>query len=119
MPELGWNMEIGEILTANTPADFRDWLAANHNTKKEIWLVLYKKNSGKTSITYADAIEEALCFGWIDSLAKSLDAERRVQRFSPRRKGGNWTELNRTKARRLIEEGRMSEAGRAALPDDF
>ena len=112
-------MEIGEILTANTPADFRDWLLANHQTKQEIWLVIYKKDSGKTGISYAESIEEALCFGWIDSLAKSLDAERRVQRFSPRRKGGNWTEVNRAKARRLIDEGRMTEAGRAALPEDF
>lgn len=112
-------MQIGETLTANTPADFRHWLEDNHQTKKEIWLVLYKKSSGQTSIRYDEAVDEALCFGWIDSLMKSLDAERRAQRFSPRRKGGNWTETNRAKARRLIAEGRMTPAGLAALPDDF
>ncbi len=112
-------MEIGEIFEANITADFRQWLAANHATKKEIWLVIYKKASGKTGIRYDDAVEEALCFGWIDSIMKSIDAEKSAQRFSPRRKGGNWTEVNRTKARRLIAEGKMSDAGRAALPHDF
>jgi uncharacterized protein YdeI (YjbR/CyaY-like superfamily) len=112
-------MQIGETLTAQTPADFRRWLEANHQTKKEIWLVIYKQASGKTGISYDESIEEALCFGWIDSIAKSMDAEKYAQRFSPRRKGGNWTETNQAKARRLIAEGRMTQAGRAALPEDL
>ena len=112
-------MEIGETLQVNTPQEFYQWLAANHATKKEIWLVIYKKASSKTGIRYDDAVEEALCFGWIDSIMKSIDAEKSAQRFSPRRKGSNWTEVNRAKARRLIAEGRMTEAGRAALPPDF
>jgi uncharacterized protein YdeI (YjbR/CyaY-like superfamily) len=112
-------MQIGETLIALTPADFRSWLEANHQTKKEIWLVIFKKASGKTGISYDESIDEALCFGWIDSLGKSMDAEKYAQRFSPRRKAGNWTETNRAKARRLIAEGRMTEAGKAALPPDF
>jgi len=112
-------MDIGETLTAQTPADFRRWLEANHAVKKDIWLVIYKKASGKTGISYDEAIDEALCFGWIDGIAKTLDAEKYVQRFSPRRKGGNWTETNRAKARRLIAAGRMTAAGLAALPTDF
>lgn len=112
-------MQIGETLTAHTPADFRRWLEANHQAKKEIWLVIYKKASGKAGISYDESIEEALCFGWIDSLAKSMDAEKYAQRFSPRRKGGNWTATNLAKARRLIAEGKMTEAGRQILPDDF
>lgn len=112
-------MDIGETLTASTPADFRRWLEENHQAKKEIWLVLYKKSAGKAGIRYEEAVEEALCFGWIDGIAKSIDSEKHAQRFSPRRKGGNWTETNRAKARRLIAEGRMTEAGRAALPSDF
>jgi uncharacterized protein YdeI (YjbR/CyaY-like superfamily) len=112
-------MDIGETLTALTPADFRRWLEANHQAKKEIWLVIYKKASGKAGISYDESIEEALCFGWIDSLAKSIDAGKYAQRFSPRRKGGNWTAVNLAKARRLISEGRMTEAGKAALPPDF
>jgi uncharacterized protein YdeI (YjbR/CyaY-like superfamily) len=112
-------MDIGETLTALTPTDFRRWLEANHQSKKEIWLVIYKKASGKAGISYDESIEEALCFGWIDSLAKSMDAEKYAQRFSPRRKGGNWTATNLAKARRLIAEGRMTAAGRQTLPDDF
>ena len=112
-------MQIGETITALTPADFRRWLEANHQTKQEIWLVIYKKASGKAGISYDESIDEALCFGWIDSIAKSTDAEKYVQRFSPRRKGSNWTEANRAKAYRLIAEGKMTDAGRAALPQDF
>lgn len=112
-------MEIGETLTASTPAEFRRWLEDNHQTSKEIWLVMYKKASGKKGISYEESIDEALCFGWIDGTLKSMDTESYAQRFSPRRKGGNWTETNRAKARRLIAEGRMSAAGRAALPQDF
>ena len=112
-------MEIGETLTAASLAEFIAWLEANHQTKKEIWLVIYKKASGKTGISYDEAVEAALCFGWIDSIMKSMDAEKRAQRFSPRRKGGNWTQANLAKARRLIAEGKMTAAGRAALPDDL
>lgn len=112
-------MQIGETLIANDSTDFRRWLEANHQTSKEIWLVIYKKASGKVGISYEESIDEALCFGWIDSLAKSIDAEKYAQRFSPRRKGGNWTEVNLAKVRRLMAEGRMTEAGKAALPPDF
>lgn len=112
-------MEITETLFAATPAEFRQWLEQNHQTKKEIWLVIYKKSSGKTGVSYDEAVDEALCFGWIDGIMKSLDAEKYAQRFSPRRKGGNWTEANRGKARRLIVEGKMTGAGRASLPPDL
>ncbi len=112
-------MDIGETLTAHTRADFRRWLEANHRTKKEIWLVIYKKASGKMGISYDESIDEALCFGWIDGIMKSMDAEKYAQRFCPRRKGSNWTPANRAKARRLIAEGKMNEAGRAALPEDL
>ncbi len=112
-------MDIGETLTATTPHDFRRWLEANHQTKKEIWLVIYKKASGKMGISYDEAVDEALCFGWIDGIMKSMDAEKYAQRFCPRRKNSNWTEANRAKARRLIDEGKMTEAGKAALPEDL
>ena len=111
-------MDIGETLIANTQADFRHWLEENHQTKKEIWLVIYKKSSGKVGIRYEEAVEEALCFGWIDGVMKSLDAEKYAQRFSPRRKGSHWTETNHAIVRRLIVEGRMTEAGQAVLPAD-
>ena len=111
-------MEIGETIYVTTGDEFRKWLLKNHQTKKEIWLIQYKKATKKPSINYVDAVEEALCFGWIDGLEKSMDAERYALRFSPRRLKSNWTETNKERARRMIAEGRMTEAGRATLPPD-
>ena len=111
-------MEIGETIYVTTSDEFRKWLLQNHQTKKEIWLIQYKKAAKKPSIKYVEAVEEALCFGWIDGLEKSMDAERFALRFSPRRPRSNWTNTNKDRARRMIAEGRMTQAGRAALPPD-
>jgi uncharacterized protein YdeI (YjbR/CyaY-like superfamily) len=110
---------IGETLDITSPQDFADWLAAHGPTAREIWPVLYKKASGKQTVTYPQLVEVALCYGWIDVLEKTIDSERYVVRFMPRRKGGNWTATNRALARRLIGEGRMTPAGQAMLPPDF
>ncbi|MDX1994199.1 MAG: YdeI/OmpD-associated family protein [bacterium] len=110
-------MEITETLYVEDRAAWRAWLAENHATAKEIWLITYGKTSDKPSVPYLDAVEEALCFGWIDGIAKKMDAERTAQRFTPRRPNSNWTELNKERARRLIAAGLMTEAGRAVLPD--
>src|SRR5687768_1000577 len=112
-------MEIGETLYVTTRDDFRKWLVKNHQTRKEIWLIQYKKATKKPSIDYVEAVEEALCFGWIDSTQKSMDAERYATRFSPRRPKSNWTETNKERARRLIAEGKMTEAGFATLPSEL
>jgi len=112
-------MEIGETLYVTDRKDFRKWLAENHKSKKEIWLIQYKKATKKPSINYVEAVEEALCFGWIDNIEKSMDAERYATRFSPRRPKSNWTETNKDRARRLIAEGKMTEAGFASLPPDL
>ena len=112
-------MEIGETLYINTRAEFREWLEKNHKSKKEIWLIQYKKATKKPSINYVEAVEEALCFGWIDGLEKSMDAERYALRFTPRRPKSNWTETNKERARKLIAQGKMTESGRAALPPDL
>jgi uncharacterized protein YdeI (YjbR/CyaY-like superfamily) len=109
-------MDVTETLTVTTPGEFRSWLENNGRTKKEIWLVIYKKSSGKPTIAYDQAVEAALCYGWIDGMLKSLDAERYAQRFTPRRPGSHWTEANLAKARRLLAEGKMTAAGRAVLP---
>lgn len=109
-------MDIGELLETDSPAGFADWLTEHGATAREIWVVLYKKGSRKRTVTYEQLVEVALCHGWIDGLRKSLDDERFVQRFSPRRKRSNWTDLNRQRALRLIAEGRMTPAGRAAFP---
>ncbi len=113
-------MEIGETLYVTTREDFRKWLVENHQTKKEIWLIQYKKATKKLSITLADAVEEAMCFGWTESIGfKGLDAERYVTRFTPRRPKSNWTERNRERAQRMIAEGKMTKAGLATLPADM
>jgi uncharacterized protein YdeI (YjbR/CyaY-like superfamily) len=111
-------MEIGETLYVTQRDEFRKWLLANHQTKKEIWLIQYKKATKKPSIDYVEAVEEAICFGWIDGFEKGLDAERYALRFSPRRAKSNWTNTNKDRARRMITEGRMTKAGRATLPAD-
>lgn len=111
-------MQIGETLYVTHRDDFRRWLIDNHQSRKEIWLVQYKKATKKPSLNYVEAVEEAICFGWIDSLENSMDAERYATRFSPRRPGSNWTNTNKDRARKMIAEGRMTPAGRVTLPLD-
>ena len=110
-------MQITETLYVTNRDEWRTWLADNHATKKEIWLITYSKNSNKPSVLYLHAVEEALCFGWIDGIAKKIDSERSAQRFTPRRPKSNWTELNKERAKRLINSGKMTEAGLKVLPD--
>ncbi len=109
---------IGETLEARSAEDFAAWLDEHGRMAREIWVLIYKKASGKQGVTYQQLVEVALCYGWIDGLAKGIDAEKHAQRFSPRRPRSNWTETNKAIARRLIAEGRMTDAGRAALPPD-
>ncbi len=110
-------MDITETLQVADREEWRAWLQKHHATKKEIWLITQRSATGKPSLSYLHAVEEALCFGWIDGIAKKMDAERTAQRFTPRRPKSNWTELNKERARRLIAQGRMTPAGRAVLPD--
>jgi len=91
--------------------DWRVWLEKNHVKVKEIWLIYYKKHTGKPRIPYDDAVEEALCFGWIDSTVRKIDEQRFAQKFTPRRAKSNWSELNKARAKKLIKIGRMTEAG--------
>jgi uncharacterized protein YdeI (YjbR/CyaY-like superfamily) len=112
-------MEIGETIYVTTRAELRKWFEANHESKKEIWLIKYKKATKKPSINYVEAVEEGICFGWIDGLEKGMDAERYALRFSPRRPKSNWTETNKERARKMIAEGKMTKAGFASLPTDF
>ncbi len=90
---------------------WRAWLSRNHTRLKEIWLVFYKKHTGKATVSYEDAVQEALCFGWIDSTVRRIDDERYIQLFTPRKKGSNWSDLNKRRVNKLIEEGLMTEAG--------
>lgn len=112
-------MEIGETLYVTTRAEFRKWLRLNHKSKKEIWLIQYKKATKKPSIKFHDAVEEAMCFGWTESIGfKGLDAERYVTRYTPRKPKSKWSEKNKDRARKLIADGKMTAAGRAVLPMD-
>jgi uncharacterized protein YdeI (YjbR/CyaY-like superfamily) len=96
-------------------AEFRRWLEANHGTANEIWLGFYKKGSTRRGITNAEALDEALCFGWIDGVRHGVDAERYANRYSPRTPTSYWSEINTKRALELIEEGRMQPAGLAAF----
>jgi uncharacterized protein YdeI (YjbR/CyaY-like superfamily) len=90
---------------------WRSWLATNHRTAIDVWLVYYKVRSGKPSVQYAEAVKEALCFGWIDSKVKSLDAERYQQIFTPRKPKSVWSKLNKQYIEELLQQGLMTAAG--------
>jgi len=107
------------MLELDNPDDFRRWLQDNHQAAPEVWLAFFKKSTGKQTLTIVQAVEEALCFGWIQSRLKPLDAERFAVRFSPRHAGSQWSLPNIKRARKLIAQGRMTEAGMAALPPKF
>jgi uncharacterized protein YdeI (YjbR/CyaY-like superfamily) len=94
---------------------WRRWLAANHDKASEIWLAYYKKGTGKKSLTYEEALDEALCYGWIDSIVRALDRERYMQRWTPRKPGSSWSASNKKRLTRLSAEGRMCEAGLAKV----
>ena len=104
-------MEITEKLHTTSREQWRDWLADNHSTKREIWISTTKSPDG---LQYLDAVEEALCFGWIDSTIKAGEGVM-WRRFSPRRKGSHWTELNKQRCADLEQRGLMTEAGRREL----
>ncbi|MFH0961546.1 MAG: YdeI/OmpD-associated family protein [archaeon] len=108
-------MRIGETLYVKNRASWRSWLAKNRSKASEIWLVYYRKSSGRPRIAYNAAVEEALCFGWIDSTVKKVDAESFAQRFSPRRPGSVLSQMNRERIHRLVAAGRMTRAGLAAV----
>jgi len=104
------------LLQIKNRQDFRTWLAEHHATASECWVVVQRgRPNDEETFWYLDAVEEALCFGWIDSSARYIDGVL-MQRFSPRRKNSPWTELNKERVRRLERLGRMTDAGRRALP---
>ncbi len=94
-----------------TAAEFRDWLEANHDKATELWVGYYRKGVDKKSMTYVQAVDEALCYGWIDGLTRRFDEEVTAQRFTPRRPTSNWSAINIGKVARLTAEGRMQPAG--------
>lgn len=94
-------------------AAFWRWLELNHASEPEVWVKMYKKDSGQKTINWEEGVVEALCWGWIDGIRKPLDEQAYLQRFTPRRKGSNWSKRNREHVERLIAEGKMQEPGMA------
>lgn len=97
--------------------EFRKWLQKNHAKKSELWLLFYKVKTGKKSIRYPEAVEEAICFGWIDGILKRIDDEKHAQRFTPRKPKSIWSKVNKDRAEKMIEAGKMTEAGLAKIKD--
>ena len=104
-----------ERVTAATGADWREWLAANHEDSPGVWLVFYKKASGIPSIDWSEAVDEALCFGWVDSKVKSIDDDRYEQYFTRRKPTSPWSKINKVKIAELEAAGRLADAGRRVV----
>lgn len=102
-----------------TPADFRAWLEANHDSATELWVGYYKKGVSKASMSYGEAVDEALCFGWIDGLARRINDEVHANRFTPRTRRSNWSEVNVARMGDLIAAGRVHAAGIRAFEARF
>jgi uncharacterized protein YdeI (YjbR/CyaY-like superfamily) len=105
------DMKIAEELHFTDRKEWHRWLAENCNVKTGVWLVFYKKNTSVTNISYDDAVEEALCFGWIDSIIKRIDENKFARKFTRRKPKSKWSKSNRERAERMIKEGRMTEYG--------
>jgi uncharacterized protein YdeI (YjbR/CyaY-like superfamily) len=112
-------MNIGKTLYITKRDEWRKWLIKHHKTEKEIWLVYYRKQTGKPRISYNDAVEEALCFGWIDSIIKGIDDERFAQRFSIRQKTSQLSQMNKERVIQLIAQKQMTKAGIYAIAHVF
>jgi uncharacterized protein YdeI (YjbR/CyaY-like superfamily) len=104
-----------ELVHAETRPEWRRWLAANHAGSPGVWLVSWKTATGKPAVGYAESVEEALCFGWIDSLNRTIDDERTQQLFTPRRPGSRWSRSNKERVERLLADGLIEPAGLAAI----
>ena len=107
-----------KTLRVETLDRWRDWLGGHHASESEVWLVFYKRQTGVASIAYADALDEALCFGWVDSLVKRLDDQRYALKFTPRRQDSRWSTKNRERYEALKAGGRLKPAGLKRPPTD-
>lgn len=100
-----------EQLYFKTSDDWREWLTGNHDREEGVWMIFFKKETGESCIEYEAAVEEALCFGWIDSIIKKIDTKKYVRKFTPRRDSSKWSGLNKKRIAKLIKENRMTEIG--------
>ena len=111
------SLSTNKLLCVSDRSEWRAWLRSNYNSIHEIWLVYYKKHTGKPRISYNDAVEEALCFGWIDSTVRTLDEDRFAQRFSVRRTGSHYSQANLERLRALLKDGKVAKDVMESLPD--
>jgi uncharacterized protein YdeI (YjbR/CyaY-like superfamily) len=109
-------VDIGETVRVRSREEWRRWLARHHADRKEIWLVYYKKTSGRPGISYDESVEEALAYGWIDGQIKSIDEASYAGRFTPRKPTSTWSASNLARVKKLLAEGRMEKPGLALLP---
>ncbi|MDA0525381.1 YdeI/OmpD-associated family protein [Methanococcoides alaskense] len=100
-----------ETMYSKDREEWRSWLQKNYLSEKNVWLIYYKKHTKKLSIPYSDAVEEAICFGWIDGQIQTIDDDRYMQRFSPRTSKSHWSVINIERAKKMIKQGRMTERG--------
>jgi len=98
-----------------TVREWREWLALNHGKVRELWVLFYKKDTDRSSMDYESAVEEALCFGWVDSIIKKIDDTKYLRKFTPRNENSRWSETNRKRVKRLISQNRMTDAGLAKI----
>jgi uncharacterized protein YdeI (YjbR/CyaY-like superfamily) len=110
-------LDESSLLYVTRREEWRDWLESHYKSEKEIWLVFYKKHTGQPRISYNDAVEEALCFGWIDSTARRIDEERYAQKFSVRRPKSTYSQANKERLRELIKQGKVVDDVLATLGD--
>ena len=108
-------MKITKSFTPTSLSDWRNWLAQNHDHEQEVWLVYFKPASGRTNLDYESSVEEALCFGWIDSIIQTIDDKKYARKFNSRRMESKWSETNKRRVLKVIREGRMTEAGMAKV----
>ena len=104
-----------EILNLKSAKDWHDWLGKNYSQQTGVWLLHAKKGSGKTTVSYMEAVDEALCYGWIDSLKQTFDDQYYKQKYTPRKPRSVWSKINVAKAERFIKEGRMRPSGLTAI----
>lgn len=104
-------MDHQDALSFRTRSEWRRWLSANHDKVNDVWVIHFKKDSGHKGLDRADAVEDAICYGWIDGKLRSLDGEKYVLRYSPRRKGSVWSQINKRIALNMIRKGRMTPPG--------
>jgi uncharacterized protein YdeI (YjbR/CyaY-like superfamily) len=112
-------MDVSQAVPVASAGEFDRWLGEHGAEERERIVAIYKKASGRQTVTFDELLDVALCHGWVDTQTKGIDDERYAIRFVPRRPGSNWSATNREKVRRLLAEGRMTAAGRAVLPDDL